>query len=119
MTSEEKVGNRPWGLYHVLADADDFKVKEIYVKPGHRLSLQSHEHRDEHWVCIRGSGTVEIDGVELLFYPGCSLDIERGQKHRVSCVGDEELLFIEVQTGDYFGEDDITRFSDDYNRVKD
>jgi mannose-6-phosphate isomerase len=108
---------RPWGHYKVLADEVDHKVKRITVRPGSRLSLQRHHRRAEHWYVIQGEAVVTVDERELRYGPGQSLDIPRGSAHRVANAGTEELVFIEVQRGDYFGEDDIERLEDDYGRA--
>ncbi len=111
------VEKRPWGQYVVLADhGGNYKVKTIHVEPGHRLSLQSHEHRSEHWYVTSGSGVVWLDEDRVPVTPGASVDIAVGVRHRVSCDGDEPLVFVEVQHGTYFGEDDIVRYDDDYGR---
>jgi mannose-6-phosphate isomerase-like protein (cupin superfamily) len=94
-----------------------FKVKKVCVNPGGRLSLQSHGKRDELWTVVGGRGTAVVDGLEVILNYGSTIDIHRGQKHRIMNTGTEPLVFIEVQTGDYFGEDDIVRYQDDYGRV--
>ena len=106
----------PWGRWVVLEDKPDYKVKRIEVDPGHRLSYQKHERRSEHWVVIKGTGTVTLDGVEIELHAGRAIDIPCGAAHRMANNGPDVLVFIEVQTGDYFGEDDIVRLEDDYNR---
>jgi len=107
---------RPWGYYEVLLDSSHTKVKQITVKPGHRLSYQSHKHREEYWTCVGGEMTVVLDGKELYLPYGHSLHIPLGSKHRLWNKGDETLKVIEVQVGSYFGEDDIIRYEDDYKR---
>ncbi len=107
---------RPWGHYVVLEDLPDHKTKRIVVLAGQRLSLQRHRRRDEHWFVLRGQALVTRDDEELLLGPGEAVDIPRGAVHRVRNPGDEPMEFIEVQTGDYFGEDDIIRLEDDYGR---
>lgn len=109
--------HRPWGYYEVLADAADHKVKRIVVYPGKRLSLQRHRQRAEHWFLITGRAVVTRDQEELPLSPGEAVDIPRGARHRIRNPGPEELVFIEIQTGDYFGEDDIERFEDDFGRA--
>lgn len=109
--------HRPWGFYEVLSDQPDHKVKRMSVYPGKRLSLQRHRRRSEHWHVIRGEGIVTIEGRDSRLKPGDSIDIPLGALHRVRNPGDETLVFIEVQRGDYFGEDDIERLEDDYGRV--
>jgi mannose-6-phosphate isomerase-like protein (cupin superfamily) len=108
---------RPWGTFTVLGDGDDCKVKRLTVDPGQRLSYQRHQHRAEHWVVVSGQARVTLDGQDHDLGPGQSIDIPRGGAHRVSNPGPDELVFVEVQLGDYFGEDDIIRLSDDYGRV--
>jgi mannose-6-phosphate isomerase len=108
---------RPWGSYQVLRDEADHKVKVIVVQPRKRLSLQQHARRSEHWFVVRGSGVVTIGDELREVTAGSSVDIACGAQHRVENTGDEELVFVEVQTGDYFGEDDIIRFEDDFGRV--
>ncbi|RLA83309.1 MAG: mannose-6-phosphate isomerase [Deltaproteobacteria bacterium] len=112
-----EMDRRPWGYYEVLSDAPDHKVKRIVVKPGARLSLQRHRRRSEHWYIVRGRGIVTLDGREIPVEAGSSVDIPRGSAHRIANTGGEDLVFIEVQRGDYFGEDDIERLEDDYGRV--
>ena len=109
--------HRPWGSFTVLADEPDHKVKRIVVKPGQRLSLQRHKHRQEHWLIVSGEAVVTLDGNLVTIGPGQAVDIARGQVHRVENKGKEPLVFIEVQLGDYFGEDDIERLEDDYGRL--
>ncbi len=112
-----ETGHRPWGHYTVLAEEADHKVKRICVLPGGRLSLQRHRRRQEHWHLIAGEAVVTLDGREIPFHSGQSLDIPRGAAHRLQNVGETEAAFIEIQTGEYFGEDDIERIEDDYGRV--
>jgi mannose-1-phosphate guanylyltransferase / mannose-6-phosphate isomerase len=114
---ENRCVERPWGTYTVLESASGFKIKRIEVKPGGRLSLQSHDHRSEHWVVISGTATV-TRGTET--YPvntNESTFISKGQLHRLSNDGIEPLRIIEVQVGDYVGEDDIHRYDDIYGRA--
>ena len=107
---------RPWGSYEVLADERDFKAKTITVQPGKRLSYQRHARRSEHWFVVRGTGAVTLDGAVVEVRPGVAVDVPVGAAHRVENTGATELVFVEVQTGDYFGEDDIVRLEDDYGR---
>ncbi|MDT8318155.1 MAG: phosphomannose isomerase type II C-terminal cupin domain [bacterium] len=109
-------GRRPWGYYEILADEPDHKVKRIVVKSGKRLSLQRHKSRSEHWHIVSGEGHVTLDGKDILLKPGQSIDIPQGVIHRMANIIDGELVFIEVQRGDYFGEDDIERLEDDFGR---
>ena len=114
---QEETGHRPWGFYEVLSDMKDHKVKRITVYPGKRLSLQRHRKRSEHWHCLQGTGVVTLDDGKVEFFKGASVDIGRGAVHRVENTGPDDLRFIEVQQGDYFGEDDIERLEDDYGRA--
>ena len=107
---------RPWGSYEVVLDAPDHKVKQIVVKPGKRLSYQKHARRAEHWFIVRGNGTVTLDDTPVLVAPGTAVDIALGASHRIENTGDDDLVFVEVQHGDYFGEDDIVRLEDDFGR---
>lgn len=126
-----EIVNRPWGTYEVLYDGNDCKVKKITVNPGQRLSLQSHKQREEIWTIVSGVGYVEVsmrgeyDHKGYVFEKDV-VDIEKYAKHRIKNPTGEEplpkaepLVFIEVQLGSYFGEDDITRYEDDYGRVED
>ena len=108
---------RPWGEYWVLEDAPDHKVKRIEVEPHQRLSYQRHQHRAEHWFVVAGSAEVTVDGTVVAVGAGEAVDIPRGAAHRVANAGDDVLVFIEVQRGDYFGEDDIERLEDDFGRA--
>jgi mannose-6-phosphate isomerase len=112
-----ELGRRPWGIYEVLADEDDHKVKRITVFPGKRLSLQRHRRRSEHWFCVHGTGAVTLDDRVVEFTPGGAVDIGTGVLHRVENKGTDDLYFIEIQRGDYFGEDDIERVEDDFGRA--
>jgi mannose-6-phosphate isomerase len=116
--SGHAVEERPWGSFEVLADgAAHSKVKYLTVRPGRRLSYQSHEHRAEHWVVVQGTAEVTVDGVTRTVATGESVDVPRGAKHRCANPGDVDLVFVEVQQGDYFGEDDIVRYEDDFGRA--
>jgi mannose-1-phosphate guanylyltransferase/mannose-6-phosphate isomerase len=107
----------PWGGWEVLVDEADYKVKRIKIKPGQRLSYQRHQKRDEHWIVVQGSAEVVLDGKTIPLETGQTVDIKRGQAHRIGNPEDQSsLVFIEVQKGDYFGEDDIERIEDDYGR---
>ena len=109
--------SRPWGIYEVLLDADDCKVKRITVNPGQRLSYQYHMKRSEIWVVISGEGTVTLEDEESDIFPGHIITIGPEQRHRVKASDTSKLVFIEIQRGSYFGEDDIVRISDDYRRT--
>ncbi len=108
---------RPWGFFEILSDEKDHKVKRIIVYPGKRLSLQVHEKRSEHWFIVKGTGSVTLNKEEIELSEGQSVDIARGSQHRIKNTGMENLVFVEVQTGDYFGEDDIRRIEDDFGRI--
>ena len=109
---------RPWGSYEVLADEVDHKVKRIVVEPGKRLSYQRHARRSEHWFVLSGQGRFVLDDVESTVAAGTAVDIPAGSAHRIENTGTTEpLVFIEVQHGTYFGEDDIVRLEDDFGRA--
>jgi mannose-6-phosphate isomerase len=108
--------HRPWGFYQVLSDKPDHKVKRIVVYPGKRLSLQRHQKRSEHWYILFGQALVTRDEDQLDLKAGDSVDIPKGYLHRIQNPGSKDLAFIEIQTGDYFGEDDIERLADDFGR---
>ncbi len=119
ITSQEFIqltDHRPWGSFTILADESDHKVKRIVVKPGQRLSLQRHKHRREHWLVVAGLALVTRNNHKIALGPGESVDIGQGDIHRVQNDGDSDVVFIEIQLGDYFGEDDIERLEDDYGR---
>jgi mannose-1-phosphate guanylyltransferase len=107
---------RPWGTYTVLEDSAHFKIKRIEVKPGQSLSLQMHHHRSEHWVVVSGVAKVTNGDQEILVKRNESTYIPAGQKHRLENPGTLPCVMIEVQCGDYLGEDDIVRFEDNYGR---
>jgi len=108
---------RPWGRFEILSDADSHKVKRLTVDPGHRLSYQRHAHRSEHWFVVAGRGVVTLDGVDRAVDPGSAIDVPVGTAHRIDNTGPEPLVFIDVQHGTSFGEDDIERLDDDYGRT--
>lgn len=109
--------NRPWGKWTILDEGDGFKVKRIEVKPRARLSYQTHDHRAEHWVVVAGTASSVIDGETIVSNTGECLDIAIGQPHRIVNNEDKPLIIIEIQRGDYLGEDDIVRLEDDFGRV--
>jgi len=112
-----KFDQRPWGSFTVLDEGINYKVKRIEVLPGKRLSYQRHSRRAEHWYVVSGTAKVTLNGVEILVASGNAIDIAREDAHRVENPEPSELLvFIETQTGDYFGEDDIVRLEDDFGR---
>lgn len=108
---------KPWGAYTVLDEGEAHKVKRLEVLRGRRLSYQRHARRAEHWFVVAGQALVRVDDAELRLGAGGAIDIPLGAAHRVSNVGSTTLVLVEVQTGDYFGEDDIERLSDDYGRL--
>lgn len=108
---------RPWGTYEVLEEAPTFKVKRIEVLPGKRLSYQKHAQRAEHWFVVAGTAKVTLDGREHTVGTGEAIDIPIGTAHRVENPGADNLIFIEVQRGNYLGEDDIVRLEDDFGRA--
>jgi len=108
---------RPWGHYEILLDADYCKVKRIFVKPNQRLSYQYHKHRQEAWTIVQGVARVTQNGINRDYKVGETVLIALGDKHRMANPSDsEDMVLIEVQTGTYFGEDDIVRIEDDYDR---
>jgi mannose-6-phosphate isomerase len=107
---------RPWGSYQVISKEPDHQVKKLIVTPGKRLSYQTHEKRSEYWVIVKGTGTVTMDGIQTMCVAGDAFIIEQGIPHRIGNVGEDDLVFIEVQLGIYFGEDDIVRLEDDFGR---
>ena len=110
------IEERPWGKYEVLLDSNDVKVKKITVSPKQRLSYQYHHKRQEQWVIISGNLTIILDGEKIFKVPGETIFIPLGSQHRACNETEDIVVFIEVQTGTYFGEDDIVRISDDYKR---
>ena len=116
--TEGEFSERPWGNYTVLSDdASDHKVKRIVVLPRKRLSYQRHARRSEHWFIVAGSPKVTLDGTDISLVAGQSVDIPVGTDHRIENPGDTDVVFVEVQHGEYFGEDDIVRLEDDYGRA--
>lgn len=119
-TGETFIEHRPWGEFRVLWEGETYKVKEIVVNPGERISLQSHKYRSEVWVCVKGKGIAIIEddvGLdEVKLYPKKSVYVPIEHKHRLFNNGLGELVIIETQIGTYLGEDDIVRYEDDYGR---
>jgi glucokinase len=107
----------PWGFWQVLEEGPDYKLKRIYVHPGHRLSYQKHQQREETWMIATGEAVITLDGVESRLKAGQTTFVAKTQAHRIANPGPGPLVFVEVQRGTYFGEDDITRLSDDYKRT--
>ncbi len=111
-----EIVEKPWGTYQNLLDAPECKVKKIVINPNHRPSYQYHHKRSEHWIIVEGNALVTIDDEETTVNAGSHVFVPIGSKHRIKNIGDTKLIFIEVQCGTYFGEDDIVRVADDYNR---
>ena len=113
-----EIFQRPWGFYKTTVMNDYFQSKIICVAPGGQLSLQSHNHREEHWIVAHGTGTVELDASKLDVHCGSSIFIPKGCRHRLTNTDEKESLIVtEVQIGTYFGEDEITRYEDKYGRA--
>ena len=109
---------RPWGTYEVLLDAENCKVKRITVKPGQKPSYQYHHKRSEHWIVVSGTGESRIDDKITKIAAGTSVFVPALVKHTIKNTHESQnLVFIEIQTGEYFGEDDIVRLEDDYGRT--
>jgi mannose-6-phosphate isomerase-like protein (cupin superfamily) len=115
--AREPTERRPWGAFYVLDEGDGYKVKRIVVAPQGRLSLQSHGRRSEHWTVVSGEATVTLGEAVRRLTRGQSVDIAEGQRHRLENFGEVEVEVIEVQFGDYLGEDDIVRYDDVYARL--
>jgi mannose-6-phosphate isomerase len=107
---------RPWGAFTILEEGPGYKIKRIEVNPGHRLSLQMHHHRSEHWIVISGIAKVTRDDEVIMLSTNESTYVHRFASHRLENPGKVPLVIIEVQNGEYLGEDDIVRFDDDYAR---
>ena len=110
--------NRPWGSFTVLDEGEGFKVKRISVNPGHKLSLQYHHHRSEHWTVVQGEASVTLGEDIKQLKINESIYIPLKEKHALANEGEELMQLIEVQVGDYLGEDDIVRLEDRYGRVE-
>lgn len=111
-----EIGKRPWGSYYVLEDTNTYKVKRIEVNIDGRLSYQYHNKRAEVWTIVQGKALVTLNDKDYEYNTGEVVIIPLQAKHRIKNIGKEKLIFIEVQHGTYFGEDDIVRIEDDYNR---
>ena len=109
---------RPWGSFTVLEEARGYKIKRIEVKPGHRLSLQMHHHRSEHWIVVSGTAKVTCGEEEIMLSNNQSTYVPQCTAHRLENPGVIPLVLIEVQNGEYLGEDDIVRYQDDYARAE-
>ncbi|MBW4512608.1 MAG: phosphomannose isomerase type II C-terminal cupin domain [Scytonematopsis contorta HA4267-MV1] len=110
---------RPWGSFTILEEGRGYKIKRIEVKPGHRLSLQMHHHRSEHWIVVSGTAKVVCGESEILLSNNQSTYVPQCTAHRLENPGVIPLVLIEVQNGEYLGEDDIIRYQDDYSRAPD
>lgn len=108
---------RPWGSFENLYEDTDLKIKKIIVKPKKRLSLQSHQNRAENWIIVKGEAIVTLDNKNYSLKKNDSIFIPTKAKHRIANQNSQDLEFIEIQTGTYFGEDDIIRYEDDFNRI--
>ena len=108
---------RPWGTYEVLLDDDNCKVKKIIVNPGENPSYQYHHKRSEDWIVVSGTGEVSLDENSFIVVAGDRVHVPVLSKHTIKNCGEEDLVFIEIQTGSYFGEDDIVRLEDKYGRL--
>ena len=112
-----KTINKPWGYYEVLDSHEGFLIKKILVKPKEKLSLQSHNHRSEHWVVTKGKARVQLNDEFIEMGPNDHVYIPVTALHRMENIGDEMVEFVETQIGDYLGEDDIVRYEDDFGRA--
>src|SRR5436309_3475548 len=110
---------RPWGTFTILDEGEHYKVKRIEVIAGKRLSYQKHSQRSEHWMVVKGTAKVTLDGRDVILKRGATIDIPIGAAHRIENVGSDLLTFIEIQQGSYLGEDDIQRLQDDFGRLTD
>jgi mannose-6-phosphate isomerase len=113
-----EVGERPWGKYFVVFLEEFYKIKKVLVYPDKRLSLQYHKFRQEHWLILTGKAKITVNDKEIILNAGESIDIDKQAIHRIQNISDVDLIFIEIQTGTYLGEDDIVRLEDDFNRVE-
>ncbi len=113
---EQYTEHRSWGSFTVFVDEDNFKTKRLDVLAGKRLSLQSHQYRSEHWIIVKGRAKITIAEDIQNYSPGKYLFVPQKTKHRIENIGNELLTIIEVQTGEYLGEDDIIRYEDDFGR---
>ena len=117
MTDHIQEDPRPWGYFLVLSSQPDHKVKRVVVYPGHRLSLQRHKQRTEHWFIVEGEAIAIRNDEEIKLAARQAIDIPQGAWHRVMNPGKKNLVFIEIQTGKYFGKNDIEQKEDDYGRI--
>lgn len=112
----EEIVKRPWGTYQTILRSETYQVKKIIVSPNSQLSLQSHNHRAEHWIIVEGEGVVTVGDKELKVKKDDHVYINVKEKHRMSNFTNKHVVFIEVQNGNYLGEDDIVRYEDIYGR---
>ena len=117
MNEVGKTYERPWGTYRTIELGSNYQIKHIIVHPNKRLSLQYHHHRDEHWTVIKGQGVAQVDDETINMGVNDSIVISKLSKHRISNHGEDDLEFIEIQIGEYLGEDDIVRIEDDFDRI--
>ncbi len=117
-STNPRYDERPWGSFTVIDEGAGYKVKRIEVLAGKRLSYQKHAHREEHWMVVAGTAKVTLEGSDYIILTGQSIDIPLGAAHRVANPEPEKLVFIEIQSGNYLGEDDIVRLEDDFGRLK-
>jgi mannose-6-phosphate isomerase len=117
LNGSSSASSRPWGSFTVLEEGRGYKIKRIEVKPGHRLSLQMHHHRSEHWIVVSGTALVTCGESETMVKSNQSTYVPQCTTHRLENPGLIPLVIIEVQNGEYLGEDDIVRFHDDYSRA--
>lgn len=110
--------HRPWGYFTILDEGENYKVKKLVVNPHQRLSLQKHNKRSEIWTVIHGNPLITSGDHVKQYQKGDCIEIPQGAKHRIENPTEEQIAVIEVQNGNYLGEDDIVRFEDDYQRVK-
>ena len=113
---KDNIFEKPWGSYEIILEEDYCKVKRIIIKSDEQISYQYHFKRQECWVIVAGKGLLTIDNKESVVEYGKIISIDKEQKHMIKNIGEEDLIFIEVQTGSYFGEDDIVRLVDKYKR---
>lgn len=113
-----EIFKKPWGTYETILLGKNYQVKRIIVAPKQQLSLQSHNHRSEHWIIVDGEGVVTLNEDKIILKKDDKVYIPVKAKHRMSNLTYKEVIFIEVQNGDYLGEDDIVRYQDDYGRIK-
>tara|TARA_B100000902_G_C27316893_1_gene921882 strand:- start:1533 stop:1886 length:354 start_codon:yes stop_codon:yes gene_type:complete len=117
MNEEGQIYERPWGTYRTIEQSGNYQVKHIVVYPGKRLSLQYHEHRNEHWTIVKGKGVAQLNDKSIKMDVGSFIVIPKLSKHRMTNETEENLEFIEIQVGEYLGEDDIVRIEDDFGRI--